>query len=137
MAYAHRIALALTVATPKLLNYKDRIILFDGDKHDRALLGLALRSALPNSEVLEASSAVDAAHRVSAGRVDTIVADLVARLGEVIAITSDIRKRYPACLCWLFSGEGSLPELDDCVGRGIDGRFAKTSSGFLELPKSC
>ena len=120
---------------PKLLNYKYRIILFDGDKHDRALLGLALRSALPNSEVLEASSAVDAAHHVSAGRVDAIVADPVARLREVIAITSDIRKRYPACLRWLFGGEGSLPGLDDCVGRGIDGRFAKTNSGFLELPK--
>jgi signal transduction histidine kinase len=119
-----------------LLNNKYRIILFDGDKHDRALLGLALRSALPNSEVLEASSAVEVAHHISAGPVDAIVADPVARFGEVIAITLDIRKRYPACLCWLFSGEGSLPSLRDCVGRGIDGRFAKTSSGFLELPTS-
>jgi signal transduction histidine kinase len=119
-----------------LLNNKYRIILFDGDKHDRALLGLALRSALPSSEVLEASSAVEVAHHISAGPVDAIVADPVARFGEVISIALDIRKRYPACLCWLFSGEGSLPSLRDCVGRGIDGRFAKTSSGFLELPKS-
>ena len=110
--------------------------MFDGDKHDRALLGLALRSALPNADVLDASSAVEVAHHVSAGPVDAIVADPVARLGEVISITLDIRKRYPACLCWLFSGEGSLPSLRDCVGRGIDGRFSKTSSGFLELPKS-
>jgi len=118
------------------LNYNYRIILFDGDKHDRALLALALRSALPNSEVLEASSAVEVAHHVSAGRIDAVIADPVARFGEVISLTLDLRKRYPACLCWLFSGEGSLPSLRDCVGRGIDGRFAKTSSGFLELPKA-
>jgi len=136
MSYAPRNALTESNAVAKLLNYKYRIILFDGDKHDRALLGLALRSVLPNSEVLEASSAVEVAHHVSAGPVDALVADPVARFGEIIAITLDIRKRYPACLCWLFSGEGSLPSLRDCVGRGIDGRFAKTSSGFLELPKS-
>jgi signal transduction histidine kinase len=130
------IALPKLNAVAKSLNNKDRIILFDGDKHDRALLGLALRSALPNSDVLEASSAVEVAHHISAGPVDAIVADPVARFGEVISITLDIRKRYPSCLCWLFSGEGSLPSLKDCVGRGIDGRFAKTSSGFLELPKS-
>lgn len=136
MTYPRAAALMISNAVAKLLNYKYRIILFDGDKHDRALLGLALRSALPNSEVLEASSAVEVAHHISAGAVDAIVADPVARFGEIIAITLDIRKRYPACLCWLFSGEGSLPSLRDCVGRGIDGRFAKTSAGFLDLPKS-
>ena len=136
MSYAPQNALVKRKSFAKSLNYKYRIILFDGDKHDRALLGLALRSALPNAEVLDVSSAVEVAHHISAGPVDALVADPVARLGEVISITLDIRKRHPACLCWLFSGEGSLPSLRDCVGRGIDGRFAKTSSGCLELPKS-
>ncbi len=136
MSYAPKNALIASNNIAKLLNYKYRIILFDGDKHDRALLGLALRSALPNSEVLEASSAVEVAHHISDGAIDAVIADPVARFGEIIAIMVDIRKRYPACLCWLFSGEGSLPSLRDCVGRGIDGRFAKTSSGFLELPKA-
>ncbi len=62
--------------------------------------------------------------------------DPVGRSGEIISIILDIRKRYPACLCWFFGAEGALPSLGDCVGRGIDGRFSKTRSGFLELPKS-
>jgi len=118
------------------LNYKNRILLFDSDKHDRALLNLALRSALPNLEVLEAASAVEVAHHISTGPIDALVADPVARFDDTIAIALDIRKRYPACLCWLFSGESSLPQLRECVGRGIDGRIAKTSAGFLELPNS-
>ena len=118
----------------KLLNNKYRIILFDSDKHDRALLALALRSALPHAEVLEASTAVEVAHHVSAGTIDALVADPVARFGETISILLDLRKRYPACLCWLFSGEGSLPATRDCIGRGIDGRYTKTSAGFLDLP---
>ncbi|MFP6781376.1 MAG: hypothetical protein VCB59_06715, partial [Gammaproteobacteria bacterium] len=65
------------------MNNKYRIILFDGDKHDRALLGLALRSGLANSDLLDASSAVEVAHHISAGPVDAIVADPIARFGEV------------------------------------------------------
>lgn len=117
------------------MNYNYRIILFDGDKHDRALLALALRSALPNAEILEASSSVEVAHHVSAGTVDALIADPVGRFGEIISVILDIRRRHPACLAWLFSGEGSLPPQRDCIGRGIDGRVAKTSSGFLDLPK--
>jgi len=118
------------------LNNNYRIILFDGDKHDRALLSLALKSALPDAHVLEATSAVEVAHHISAGAVDAFIADPVARFGELIAVTQDIRKRYPACLSWLFSSEGSLTPLHDCVGRGIDGRVKKDSSGFLDLPRS-
>ncbi len=118
------------------MNYNYRIILFDGDKHDRALLALALRSALPNASILEAASSVEVAHHVSAGAVDALIADPVGRFGEVISVILDIRQRHPACLAWLFSGEGSLPPLRDCIGRGLDGRVAKTSSGFLELPKA-
>lgn len=110
--------------------------MFDGDKHDRALLALALRSALPNAAILEASSSVEVAHHVSAGPVDALIADPVGRFGEVISVILDIRRRHPACLAWLFSGEGSLPPLRDCIGRGLDGRIAKTSPGFLELPKA-
>ena len=80
------------------MNNRYRIILLDGDKYDRALLGLALRSGLPNSEVLDASSAVEVTHHISAGPVDAIVADPVARFGEVISITLDMRERYPACV---------------------------------------
>lgn len=115
---------------------KYRIIIFDGDKHDRALLSLALKSALPDADVLEATSAVEVAHHISSGAVDAFIADPVARFAELIAVTQDIRKRYPACLCWLFSAEGSLPPIRDCVGRGIDGRVKKNSSGFLELPRA-
>lgn len=78
---------------------------------------------------------MEVAHHISSGSVDAIVADPVARFGELIAVTQDIRKRYPACLSWLFSAEGSLPPLRDCVGRGIDGRVKKDSSGFLDLPR--
>jgi len=136
MTYARLCAWVISNAFAKPLNYNYRIILFDGDKHDRALLALALRSAFPNAEVLEASSSVEVAHHISAGPVDALVADPVGRFGEIISLTLDIRRRYPSSLCWLFSGEGSLPPLRDCVGRGIDGRFAKTSSGFLELPNA-
>ena len=108
--------------------------MFDSDKHDRALLGLALRSALPQAEVLDAASTVDVAHHLSDGAVDVLVADPTARFGEIVNLASDIRKRYPSCLCWLFSAEGALPPLRDCIGRGIDGRTAKNSAGFLELP---
>ncbi|MGR8949453.1 MAG: sensor histidine kinase, partial [Gammaproteobacteria bacterium] len=113
-----------------------RIILFDGDKHDRALLSLALKSALPDADVLEANSAIEVAHHISAGAVDAFIADPVARFGELISISQDIRKRSPACLCWLFSAEDSLPPIRDCVGRGIDGRVRKDSSGFLQLPRA-
>ncbi|MEM7465611.1 MAG: ATP-binding protein [Pseudomonadota bacterium] len=116
------------------MNNNYRIIVFDGDKHDRALLNLALKSALPDAAILEANSAIDVAHHVSAGAVDAFIADPIARFGELIAVTQDIRKRYPGCLCWLFSTEDSLPPLRDCVGLGVDGRLRKDSSGFLQLP---
>lgn len=135
MAYAPLYASTVQAAVVKPLNYNYRIILFDGDKHDRALLALALRSALPNAAILEAASSVEVAHHVSAGPVDALIADPVGRFGEVISVILDIRRRHPACLAWLFSGEGSLPPLRDCIGRGLDGRDAKTSSGFLELPQ--
>ena len=118
------------------MNNNYRIIVFDGDKHDRALLNLALKSALPDADILEATSAIEVAHHISSGAVDAFIADPITRFGELIAVTQDIRKRYPACLSWLFSAEDSLPPLRDCVGRGIDGRLRKDSSGFLQLPQA-
>ena len=117
------------------MNNNYRILIFDGDKHDRALLSLALKSALPDAVVLEATTAIDVAHHISSGAVDAFIADPVARFGELIAVMQDVRKHHPACLCWLFSGEDSLPPLRDCVGRGIDGRLRKDSSGFLQIPQ--
>ena len=127
-------ALITSNAIAKPLNNNYRIIIFDGDKHDRALLNLALKSALPDADILEANSAIEVAHHISSGAVDAFIADPVARFGELISISQDIRKRYPACLCWLFSAEESLPPIRDCVGRGLDGRVRKDSSGFLQLP---
>ena len=117
------------------MNNNYRILIFDGDKHDRALLSLALKSALPDAVVLEATSAIEVAHHISAGPVDAFIADPVARFGELIAVMQDVRKHHPACMCWLFSAEDSLPPLRDCVGRGIDGRLRKDSSGFLQIPQ--
>ena len=107
VSYAPQNALVKRSSIAKPLNDNYRIILFDGDKHDRALPGLAFRTALPNADVLDLPSAVEVAHHVSAGPVDAIVADPVAGLDEVISIILDIRERYRAYLCWLFSGEGS------------------------------
>ena len=138
---AHRIgiscplALITSNAVAKPLNNNYRILIFDGDKHDRALLNLALKSALPEAEVFEATSAIDVAHHISSGAVDAFIADPVARFGELISMMQDVRKHYPACMCWIFSAEDSLPPLRDCVGRGIDGRLRKDSSGFLQLPQ--
>jgi signal transduction histidine kinase len=42
----------------------------------------------------------------------------------------------PEAWTWLslFGSEMQLPTVKQCIGHGIDGRFTKTSAGFLELP---
>ncbi len=116
------------------LNYKYRIIIFDGERHDRGLLALALRSAAPNLEILEAESALEIAHHVSTGTVDALIADPGATFTDVLGLVEQIRKRTPQSLFWLFSSQPTKPGAQECVGHGVDGRTEKTSAGFLNLP---
>lgn len=114
--------------------YKSRIIIYDAEKHDRALLTLALRSAIATIEVLEASTPVEIAHHLSTGVVDAVVADPGDQFQAICTIVGDIRKRNPTCALWLFAQQQLLPAPRVCIGLGIDGRTAKTSAGFLQLP---
>ena len=114
--------------------HKYRIIVFDGDKHDRALLALALRSGAAAADVLEATSIVEIAHHVSAGPIDAVVGDPAGRLGEFAGCVEAVRRRQPGCLFWLFAQDAQLPQAAQCVGLGIDGMTPKTSEGFLKLP---
>ena len=116
------------------LNSNCRIIIWDGEKSDRALLGLALRCGIAGVEILEASSAADMARFVSNGQIDAVIADPMGNVGELSKFATDVRRRYPACLWFIFGSEALLPSTDDCIGHGIDGRFSKTSAGFLGLP---
>jgi signal transduction histidine kinase len=111
-----------------------RIIVFDGDRHDRALLGLALRSLRSDVDVLEASTALEVVHHISAGSVAALVAEPAAAFAELCAIVDDVRRRDPQCQYWLFTADDDAPPLRDCIGRGIDGRAEKTSAGYLALP---
>ena len=116
------------------MNYKYRIVIYDGDQHDRGLLGLALRSHDSNLEILEANSALEVAHHVSSGVVDALVADPGHAFAEVAVLAAEIRKRTPQSLFWLFTADIAHPSVRDCVGVGLDGRTDKSSSGFLSLP---
>ncbi|MGH8595724.1 MAG: sensor histidine kinase [Gammaproteobacteria bacterium] len=116
------------------MNYKNRIIIFDGERHDRSLLALALRSADSNLEILEASTALEIAHHVSSGSVDALIADPGDAFAEVANLAAEIRKRAPQSLFWLFTANIANPSVRDCVGYGVDGRTDKTSAGFLSMP---
>jgi signal transduction histidine kinase len=116
------------------LNYKYRIIIFDGERHDRGLLALALRSADSNLEILEASTALEIAHHVSSGSIDALVADPGNAFTDVAVLAAEIRKRTPQSLFWLFTANITKPSTRDCVGYGVDGRTDKTSAGFLSMP---
>jgi len=118
----------------KPLNYKYRIVIFDEERHDRGLLALALRSSDPNLEILEASSALEIAHHISSGPVDALVADPARLFPEVAELATEIRKRTPRSLFWLFTSNITAPSARECVGFGVDGRTDKTSAGFLSMP---
>jgi len=113
---------------------KTRIIVFDEERNDRALLGLALKSIRPDIEVLEATNALEVVHHLSAGAVAALVAEPGACFVELSAIVSDARARDPQCQYWLFNAADDHPPARDCIGRGIDGRAGKTSAGYLSLP---
>jgi signal transduction histidine kinase len=113
---------------------KTRIIVFDTERNDRALLGLALKSIRSDLEVLEASNPLEVVHHLSAGPIAALVAEPGASFAELSAICDDVRGRDPACQFWLFTGEEDQPTPRDCVGRGVDGRAVKTSAGYLSLP---
>jgi signal transduction histidine kinase len=117
------------------LNYKYRIIIFDGEKHDRGLLALALRSADSNLDILEAASAIEVAHHLSSGSIDALVVDPGNGFAELAAITNELRKRSPQTVFWLFTSDPEHPTSRECVGCGVDGRTVKTSAGFLNLPE--
>lgn len=118
----------------KSLIPKTRIIVFDAERNDRALLGLALKSLRPDVEVLEATNALEVVHHVSAGPITALVAEPGASFLELSAIVDDLRRRDPQCQFWLFTTEDELPSSRDCIGRGVDGRAEKTSAGYLSLP---
>ncbi len=118
------------------MNYKYRIIIFDDERHDRGLLALALRSSDPQLEILEAASALEIAHHVSSGAVDALVADPGRAFADLAVLATEIRKRTPQSLFWLFTAGVTAPSAHDCVGHGVDGRTAKTSAGFLSLPST-
>lgn len=118
----------------KSLIPKTRIIVYDAERNDRALLGLALKSLRPDVEVLEASNALEVVHHVSAGPITAIVAEPGASFSELSAIVDDLRRHDPLCMFWLFCTDDDRPSPRDCIGRGIDGRAGKTSAGYLGLP---
>jgi signal transduction histidine kinase len=111
-----------------------RIVVFDADRHDRALLGLALKSLRPDVDVLEAATALEVVHHISAGPVAALVAEPGPAFAELCAIVDDVRHRNPQCQFWLFTADEDAPALRDCIGRGVDGRAEKTSAGYLALP---
>lgn len=106
----------------------------DEDRHDRGLLALALRSTDPNLEILEASSSLEVAHHVSSGPVDALVSDPGRAFPEAAEVATEIRKRTPRSLFWLFTANVAAPSGRECVGFGVDGRTDKTSAGFLSMP---
>lgn len=118
----------------KSLIPKTRIIVFDSEQNDRALLGLALKSLRPEIEVLEATTALEVAQHVGTGPIAAIVADPGASFAELSTVVDELRRRDPRCQFWLFSGAEDAPPARDCVGRGVDGRASKTSAGYLGLP---
>jgi signal transduction histidine kinase len=111
-----------------------RIVVFDADRHDRALLGLALKSLRPDIDVLEAATALEVVHHISAGPVAALVAEPGTAFNELCAIIDDVRHREPQCQFWLFTSRDEAPSLRDCIARGVDGRAEKTSAGYLSLP---
>lgn len=116
------------------MNFKYRIVIFDGDRHDRGLLALALRSTDSSIEILEAATALDVAHHLSSGLVDAFVADPDGDFAATAEIATEIRRRTPQSLFWLFTSDVATPHPRECVGHGVDGRTEKTSAGFLNLP---
>lgn len=118
----------------KSLIPKTRIIVFDAERNDRALLGLALKSLRPEVEVLEATNALEVVHHISAGPIMAVVAEPGASFVELSTIVDDVRRRDPQCQFWLFTAEDDAPPPRECIGRGVDGRGAKTSAGYLSLP---
>ncbi len=133
MQYAFSGLVKTSKVSCKPLNYKYRIIIFDEERNDRGLLALALRSSDSGFEILEASSALEIAQHVSAGPVDALVADPGRSFVEVALLASQIRRRSPHSLFWLFTAD-ALPSVLECVGCGVDGRTNKTSAGFLTMP---
>lgn len=113
---------------------KTRIIVFDAERNDRALLGLALKSLRPEVEVLEATNALEVVHHLGAGPITALVAEPGASFLELSAIVDDMRRRDPQCQFWLFCAEEDRPSPRECIGRGVDGRAEKTSAGYLGLP---
>lgn len=118
----------------KSLIPKTRIIVFDAERNDRALLGLALKSLRPEVEVLEASNALEVVHHMSAGPISALIAEPGASFMELSTIVDDVRRREPQAQFWLFTAEDDVPTPRDCIGRGVDGRAEKTSAGYLSLP---
>lgn len=113
---------------------KTRIIVFDAERNDRALLGLALKSLRPEVEVLEATNALEVVHHLGAGPITALVAEPGASFLELSAIVDDLRRRDLQCQFWLFCAEHGAPSPRECIGRGVDGRAEKTSAGYLGLP---
>ena len=118
----------------KSLIPKTRIIVFDAERNDRALLGLALKSLRPDVEVLEAANALEVVHHIGVGPVSALVAEPGTSFPELSAIVEDLRRRDPQCQYWLFTVDGDVPTPHDCIGHGVDGRAEKTSAGYLSLP---
>jgi len=119
------------------LNYKYRILIFDEDPHDRGLLALALRNAEPALELLEASSALEIAQHVSRGPLDALIVDETdASFHEIARLAAELRRQTPLVVLWLFTASAELPSAQACMGLGVDGRTAKSSAGFLGLPRA-
>lgn len=112
-----------------------RIILFDPDRYDRGLLGLALRSAQPEFEVVKTATLLELMHELSSGPVAAVVCDPGTEFEPLCEIIDFARQRGPDFLFWLFTADAERPSARACAGRGVDGRGCKDSAGYLDIPQ--
>ena len=112
-----------------------RIIVFDPDRYDRGLLCLALRTAQPEFDVVKTASLLELMHELSSSPPAAVVCDPGSDFDALCEIIDFARQRGPDFLFWLFTGSADLPTVQQCQGRGVDGRDCKDSAGYLEIPQ--
>lgn len=110
-----------------------RFLIVDDNPQDRRLVVRELRSAYPDSSILEAIDQTQLDEHIRANDFDVVVTDYELRWSDGIQVLKTIKARQPNCPVIMFTGTGSEEVAVEAMKQGLDDYIIKDVKHLIRL----